>query len=67
MDSILVVKQAKVHIQKSDITVMLSFTSNTCTVLFIRSFSRRFHRSINQSNRYSTAQLMTFGKKNDEC
>jgi hypothetical protein len=34
----------------------------TCTVFFRCSFSRRFHRSKNQSNRYSTTRVMSFGK-----
>jgi hypothetical protein len=63
MEYAVVVKPAKVHIHKADnYLVMLIYTIHTCTVLFRRTFPRRFHRSINQPNRYSTAQLRAFGK-----
>jgi hypothetical protein len=42
---------------------MLTYTSHTRTVFSRCSFSRRFHRSKNQSNWYCTARVMSFGKR----
>jgi hypothetical protein len=62
MEYAVVVKHAGVHIHKADNLVMLIYTIHTCSVFFRRTFSRIFHRSINQPNRYSNAQLRAFGK-----